>query len=155
MLMPSIFGEDLFDDLMRDFPFYYDDRDEKKVNRKLYGHHSKNVMKTDIKELDHGYELEIDLPGFKKEQIKASLENGYLTISAEKGLDEEEQDKKNGRYIRRERYTGACERTFYVGEDVTHEDIKAEFKHGILKLFIPKKEAKPEPAISKYISIEG
>ena len=155
MLMPSIFGEDLFVDLMRDFPFYYDDRDEKKVNRKLYGHHSKNVMKTDIKELDHGYELEIDLPGFKKEQIKASLENGYLTISAEKGLDEEEQDKKNGRYIRRERYTGACERTFYVGEDVTHEDIKAEFKHGILKLFIPKKEAKPEPEISKYISIEG
>ena len=152
MLMPSIFGEDLFDDFMRDFPF--SDRDMRKVERKLYGHHGKNMMKTDIKELDHGYELEMDLPGFAKDEVKAVLENGYLTISAAKGLDQDEQEKKTGRYIRRERYAGACHRTFYVGEDVTEADIKAEFKHGILKLFIPKKEAKPAVEEKKYISIE-
>ena len=152
MLMPSIFGEDLFDDFMRDFPF--SDRDMRKVERKLYGHHGKNMMKTDIKELDNGYELEMDLPGFTKDEVKAVLENGYLTISAAKGLDQDEQEKKTGRYIRRERYAGACQRTFYVGEDVTEADIKAEFKHGILKLFIPKKEAKPAVEEKKYISIE-
>ena len=152
MLMPSIFGEDLFDDFMRDVPF--SDRDMRKVERKLYGHHGKNMMKTDIKELDNGYELEMDLPGFAKDEVKAVLENGYLTISAAKGLDQDEQEKKTGRYIRRERYAGACQRTFYVGEDVTEADIKAEFKHGILKLFIPKKEAKPAVEEKKYISIE-
>ena len=152
MLMPSIFGEDLFDDFMRDFPF--SDREMKRMERKLYGHHGKNMMKTDIKELENGYELEMDLPGFAKDEVKASLENGYLTISAAKGLDQDEQEKKTGRYIRRERYAGACERTFYVGEDITEADIKAEFKHGILKLFIPKKEAKPAVEEKKYISSE-
>lgn len=152
MLMPSIFGEDLFDDFMRDFPF--SDREMKRMERKLYGHHGKNMMKTDIRELENGYELEMDLPGFAKDEVKASLENGYLTISAAKGLDQDEQEKKTGRYIRRERYAGACERTFYVGEDITEADIKAEFKHGILKLFIPKKEAKPAVEEKKYISIE-
>ena len=152
MLMPSIFGEDLFDDFMRDFPF--NDRDMKRMERKLYGHHGKNMMKTDIKEMDNGYELEMDLPGFTKDEVKASLENGYLTISAAKGVDQEEKEKKSGRYIRRERYAGACQRTFYVGEDIGQEDIKAEFKHGILKLFIPKKEAKPAVEEKKYISIE-
>ena len=153
MLMPSIFGEDLFDDFMRDFPF--SDKDMKRMERKLYGHHGKNMMKTDIKELNNGYELEMDLPGFAKDEVKASLENGYLTISAAKGLDQDEKEKKTGKYIRRERYAGACQRTFYVGEDVAQEDIKAEFKHGILKLFIPKKEAKPAVEEKKYISIEG
>ena len=153
MLMPSIFGENLFDDLF-DFPFY-DDRDENKIEKKLYGRHARNLMKTDIKELDNGYELEIDLPGFKKEEIHASLENGYLTISAAKGLDKDEQDKETGHYIRRERYAGSCERSFYVGEEVAQEDIKAEFKHGILKLFVPKKEAKPAVEQNKYIAIEG
>ena len=152
MLMPSIFGEDLFDDFMRDFPF--NDRDMKRMERKLYGHHGKNMMKTDIKELNNGYELEMDLPGFAKDEVKASLENGYLTISAAKGVDQDEKEKKSGRYIRRERYAGACQRTFYVGEDIGQEDIKAEFKHGILKLFIPKKEAKPAVEEKKYISIE-
>ncbi len=152
MLMPSIFGEDLFDDFMRDFPF--NDRDMKRMERKLYGHHGKNMMKTDIKEMDNGYELEMDLPGFTKDEVKASLENGYLTISAAKGVDQDEKEKKSGRYIRRERYAGACQRTFYVGEDIGQEDIKAEFKHGILKLFIPKKEAKPAVEEKKYISIE-
>ena len=152
MLMPSIFGENLFDDFMRDFPFY-DDKDMKKLEKKLYGRRGRNMMKTDIKERDDSYELEMDLPGFKKDEVKVALENGYLTISAAKGLDEDEQEKKSGRYIRRERYAGACQRTFYVGEDVRQEDIKGEFKHGILKLTIPKKAAQvPE---KKYIAIEG
>ncbi len=153
MLMPSIFGENLFDDLF-DFPFY-DDRNENKVEKKLYGRHARNLMKTDIKELDNGYELEIDLPGFKKDEIHASLEDGYLTISAAKGLAQDEQDKETGHYIRRERYAGSCERSFYVGDGVTQEDVKAEFKHGILKLFVPKKEAKPAVEQNKYIAIEG
>ena len=152
MLMPSIFGENLFDDFMRDFPFY-NDKDMKKLEKKLYGRRGRNMMKTDIKERDDSYELEMDLPGFKKDEVKVALENGYLTISAAKGLDEDEQEKKSGRYIRRERYAGACQRTFYVGEDVRQEDIKGEFKHGILKLTIPKKAAQvPE---KKYIAIEG
>ena len=149
MLMPSIFNTNLFDDFF-DFPFY-DDRAEKK----LYGHHAANLMKTDIQEHEDGYTLEMDLPGFKKEEIQIELNNGYMTISAAKGLDEDEKDKKSGKYIRRERYTGSCQRSFYVGEDVTEEDIKAEFKHGILKLFIPKKEAKPAVEQKKYVSIEG
>ena len=149
MLMPSIFNTNVFDDFF-EFPFY-DDRAEKK----LYGHHAANLMKTDIQEHDDGYTLEMDLPGFKKDEIKVELNNGYMTISAAKGLDEDEKDKKSGKYIRRERYTGSCQRSFYVGEDVTEEDIKAEFKHGILKLFVPKKEAKPAVEQKKYVSIEG
>ena len=149
MLMPSIFNDNVFDDFF-DFPFY-DDRAEKK----LYGHHAANLMKTDIQEHEDGYTLEMDLPGFKKEEIQIELNNGYMTISAAKGLDEDTKDKKSGKYIRRERYTGSCQRSFYVGEDVTEEDIKAEFKHGILKLFVPKKEAKPAVEQKKYVSIEG
>ena len=154
MLMPSIFGENLFDDFMSDFPFF-DDRDIRKTERKLYGHNAKHLMKTDVKETDSGFELEIDLPGFKKEEIKVSLDNGYMTVSASKGLDQDEQEKAVGKYIRRERYAGACERSFYVGEDVTEADIKGEFKHGILKLFVPKKETTPEAEEKKYIAIEG
>ena len=154
MLMPSIFGEDLFDDFMGYFPFF-DDNTESNVEKKLYGRRGKNLMKTDIKETEGGYELEMDLPGFTKDEIKVSLENGYMTISAAKGLDKDEQDKKSGRYIRKERYAGSCERSFYVGEDITEEDIKGEFKHGILKLFVPKKEAKPAVEQKKYVSIEG
>ena len=154
MLMPSIFGEDLFDNFMKDFPFF-DDNAESNVEKKLYGRRGKNLMKTDIKETEGGYELEMDLPGFTKDEIKVSLENGYMTISAAKGLDKDEQDKKPGRYIRKERYAGSCERSFYVGEDITEEDIKGEFKHGILKLFVPKKEAKPAVEQKKYVSIEG
>lgn len=149
MLMPSIFNDNVFDDFF-EFPFYDD-----KAEKKLYGHHAANLMKTDIQEHDDGYTLEMDLPGFKKDEIQIELNNGYMTISAAKGLDEDEKDKKSGKYIRRERYTGSCQRSFYVGEDVTEEDIKAEFKHGILKLFIPKKEAKPAVEQKKYVSIEG
>ena len=154
MLMPSIFGEDLFDNFMKDFPFF-DDNTESNVEKKLYGRRGKNLMKTDIKETDDNYELIVDLPGFKKDEIKVSLENGYMTISAAKGLDKDEQDKKSGRYIRKERYAGSCERSFYVGEDITEEDIKGEFKHGILTLNVPKKEAKPAVETNKYIAIEG
>ena len=154
MLMPSIFVEDLFDDFFDDFPFY-DDKAERRLEKKLYGRRAQNLMKTDIREMDNGYEVVIDLPGFKKDEVKASLDNGYLTISAAKGLDQDEKDKESGRYIRRERYAGACERSFYVGEHVTQEEIKAEFKHGILKLFVPKKETKPVVEENKYIAIEG
>ena len=154
MLMPSIFGDNLFDDFMNDFPFF-DDRDMKRAEKKLYGRRGQNLMKTDIRETDGSYELEMDLPGFKKEEIQVSLDKGYLTISAAKGLDEEEQEKKTGKYIRQERYAGSCRRSFYVGEDITSEEISGEFKHGILKLTIPKKEAKAEVPEKKYIAIEG
>ena len=150
MMAPSIWTEDFFDDFMRDFPFY-DDREMKRMEKKLHGRHGKNVMKTDIQETDKNYILEMDLPGFSKDEVKVSLENGYLTISAAKGLNKDEKEKKNGRYIRRERYAGACQRSFYVGESVSQEDINAEFKHGILKLSIPKKEPVEE---KKYITIE-
>jgi HSP20 family protein len=147
MLRPSIFNDNLFDDFF-EFPFF-DDRAE----RKLYGHNAKNIMKTDIKEHKDGYELEIDLPGFHKDEIQAELKDGYLTISAAKQLNQDE--KESGKYIRRERYSGSCQRSFYVGDEITQEDIKAEFKHGILKLFVPKKEAKPEVEQRKFVSIEG
>lgn len=149
MLRPSIFNDNLFDDFF-EFPFF-DDRAE----RKLYGHNAKNIMKTDIKEHKDGYELEIDLPGFHKDEIQAELKDGYLTISAAKQLNQDEKEKESGKYIRRERYSGSCQRSFYVGDEITQEDIKAEFKHGILKLFLPKKEAKPEVEQRKFVSIEG
>ena len=149
MLRPSIFNDNLFDDFF-EFPFF-DDRAE----RRLYGHNAKNIMKTDIKEHKDGYELEIDLPGFHKDEIQAELKDGYLTISAAKQLNQDEKEKESGKYIRRERYSGSCQRSFYVGDEITQEDIKAEFKHGILKLFVPKKEAKPEVEQRKFVSIEG
>ncbi len=154
MMMPSIFGENLFDDWFDDFPFYTD-KALKNTEKKLYGKNASRVMKTDIKEHDNGYELIIDLPGFTKDEVKASIENGYLTISAAKGLDKDEKEKDTGRYIRQERYAGACQRSFYVGEDISQEDVKGEFKHGILKLFVPKKEAKKQVETNKFISIEG
>ena len=153
MMMPSIFGENLFDDFFGDFPFYYDDRAMKDAEKKLYGHKANHVMKTDIKEMNNGYELVIDLPGFKKDEVHAALENGYLTISAAKGLDKDEEDKK-GKYIRKERYAGTMQRSFYVGDAITHEDIKAKFENGILSLTIPKKDAKAVET-KKSIAIEG
>ena len=153
MLMPSIFGENLFDDFFGDFPFYYDDRAMKDAEKKLYGHKANHVMKTDIKEMNNGYELIVDLPGFKKDEVHAALENGYLTISAAKGLDKDEEDKK-GKYIRKERYAGTMQRSFYVGDAITHEDIKAKFENGILSLTIPKKDAKAVET-KKSIAIEG
>ena len=150
-MMPSIFGENLFDDFFNDdfamFPAMAG-------RNPLYGKHVKNLMKTDVRETENTYELDIDLPGFKKDEVRIDLKNGYLSINAAKGLDKDEQDKKS-RYIRQERYAGSCSRSFYVGEDIQQEDVKAEFKHGILKLFVPKKEAKPAVEQKKYITIEG
>ena len=154
MLMPSIFGENLFDDWFDDFPFYAD-KGSKDIEKKLYGKHAGRVMKTDIKEKDDGFELVMDLPGFTKDEVKASLENGYLTISAAKGLDKDEKDKESGRYIRKERYAGSCERSFYVGSQVTQEDILAKFKDGLLTMDVPKAEKKPKVETPKYIAIEG
>ena len=158
MLMPSIFGENLFDDdwfdFDRDFWDWFDfDRDFWGRKNPLYGKNAKNIMKTDIREHDEGYELDVDLPGFKKDEISVELDDGYLTISAAKGLDKDEQEKK-GKYIRKERYAGAMQRSFYVGDAVTQEDIKAKFEDGILKLSIPKKDAKAVET-KKTIAIEG
>ena len=150
MLTPSIFGENLFDDDWMDFPF---ERDFWGRKNPLYGKNANKIMKTDIREHDGGYELDVDLPGFKKDEINVEFENGYLTISAAKGLDKDEQDKK-GKYIRRERYAGAMQRSFYVGDEVTQEDIKAKFKDGILRLSIPKKDAQAVET-KKTIAIEG
>ena len=124
-----------------------------KTERKLYGRHADRLMKTDVHEHDDHYEVDIDLPGFAKDEITIELNDGYLTISAAKGLDKDENDKK-GKLIRQERYAGAMQRSFYVGENVTEEEIKASFKHGVLSLNIPKKEAKAVPE-KKTIMIEG
>ena len=134
MLMSGIFGENLFDDWMG-FPM----RELANVDRRLYGKNASHIMKTDVKETDGTYELEVDLPGFKKDEINVKLEDGYMTISATKGLDRDKKDK-NGKIIRQERYAGAMQRSFYVGEGVKTEDIKAKFEDGVLKLDIPKKE---------------
>ena len=123
------------------------------VDKELYGKHACNVMKTDVRETDSGYEVDIDLPGFKKDEINAQLDNGYLTISASKGLDKEEKNKE-GKYIRKERYAGAMSRSFYVGDEVTQADIKARYEDGILRLSVPKKEKKAVEN-NKYIAIEG
>lgn len=149
-MLPSIFGENLFDDFFSD-PF---EMMMPQSRNPLYGKHAKNLMKTDVRETENSFEVDMDLPGFKKDEVKAELNNGYLTVSAAKGLDEDKEDKKTGKYIRRERYAGACQRSYYVGEDITEEDIKASFEHGILTLFVPKKEAKPAVEEKKYISIQ-
>ena len=154
MMTPSIFGESLFDDFFDGFFGFpvFDDRDMQKAQKKLYGRHAANMMKTDVKEHDDHYEVEIDLPGFKKDELSLELKDGYLIISAAKGFDKDEN--KSGKFVRQERYAGSMSRTFYVGEDIQQEDVKAEFKHGILKLFVPKKEAKPVSNDPKYITIE-
>lgn len=149
MLLPSIFGESLLDDWM-DFPRM---RDFDDIDKKLYGKHAAHMMKTDVHEHDTGYEIDIDLPGFKKDEIQLSLENGYLIVEATKGLDKDEKDKK-GKLIRQERYAGSMQRNFYVGEEVTEEDIKAKYEDGVLKLSVPKKET-PKVPEKKTILIEG
>ena len=151
MLYPTIFNDSIFDDLFDlTFPMM---RDMGEVDKKLYGKHAAHVMKTDVREHDEGYEVDIDLPGFKKDEINLSLENGYLTITAAKGLDEDEKDKK-GKLIRQERFMGTMQRSFYVGKNLTDEDIKAKFEDGVLKLTVPKKEEKKLPE-RKTIMIEG
>ncbi|GFO86615.1 Hsp20/alpha crystallin family protein [Anaerostipes butyraticus] len=144
MLMPGIFGEDLFNDWFS-FPDF---------DKKYYGKNTDQVMKTDIKEKDKEYEVDIELPGYKKEDVKAELKDGYLTISAAKNVSTEDK-KEDGKYIRKERFSGNVSRSFYVGEDMTQEDIHAKFEDGILKLTVPKKEAKKVEDKKSYITIEG
>lgn len=147
MLMPSIFGEDLFDDFFNDFT-----RPAKSVAR--YNTPTTSVMRTDVKETEGSYELDIDLPGYKKEDVQAQLRDGYMVITAKQQTQNEEQDK-NKKYIRRERFYGACSRSFYVGEEIKQEDIKASFKDGILKVSVPKKKAISQVEENRYITIEG
>ena len=147
MLLPSIFGENLFDD----FDNFNFDKALNRMSRELYGKHSRNMMKTDVRETDNSYELDIDLPGFKKDEVKLDLKDGYLTVSASKGLDRDQKDKE-GRYIRQERYVGACSRSFYVG-DVQPKDVSAKYEDGILKISLPKQAPKQLPQ-STLIAIE-
>ena len=147
MMMPSIFGGNLFNDDWMDFSF-------PDIDKELYGKHAKNLMKTDVKEKDGNYEVAIDLPGFKKDEITAELKDGYLTISAAKGLDKDEKDKE-GKYIRRERYAGNMSRSFYVGDQVTEDDIHPKYENGVLSFSVPKEEAKKIEDKKRYISIEG
>ena len=149
MMMPSIFGENLFDDFW-DFPF-----EREFFARPSYSNRKNisNMMRTDVKETDNGYELDIDLPGFKKEDVQVKLDKGYLTIQAAKKSNQDEKDN-NGKYIRQERYSGSCSRSFYVGENVTQDQIHAKFEDGILKLSLPKADQKKVEE-NKYISIEG
>ena len=147
MLMSGLFGEDLFDDFWG-FPT----RELANIDKQLYGKHAQNLMKTDVHENEADYEMDMDLPGFKKDQIKINLENGYLTISAAKEHDNEK--KSRGKVIRQERYSGAMQRSFYVGDGVKTEDVKARFEDGVLKLNIPKKELKELPS-NTTIAIEG
>ena len=150
MMMPSIFGENLFDDDWMNFPFEQDFWGKKNP---LYGKHAKNMMKTDIREHDEGYEVDIDLPGFKKEDVKIQLKDGYLNIQATREEKKDEKDGK-GKYVRRERYTGTCNRSFYIGKSIKHEDIHAKYDNGILHLTFPKEETKKEVEEKKFIAID-
>ena len=146
--LPTIFGEnllDVFDDFDRDFF-----RGFGRPEHVLYGKNAAHMMKTDVKETDEGYEVDVDLPGFNKDEIKLELKNGYLTISTEKSLNKENK----GKMLRQERYVGTMQRTFFVGESLTEEDIKARYENGVLSLLIPKKEARKVPE-KKQILIEG
>ena len=148
-MMPSIFGENLFDEFFDDdFPMI----PMRSIRNPLYGKNAKNLMKTDVRETDNTYELDIDLPGFKKDEVQLDLKDGYLTISAAKGLDKDQEDKK-GKYIRQERYAGACSRNFFVGEGIEPRDVSAKFEDGILRVSLPKQVKKELPKNST-IAIE-
>ena len=149
--MPSLFTENLFDDFFNDF-----DEDFFGKKNPLYGKHAKNLMKTDVKETEKGYEVDMDLPGFKKEDVKIQLKNGYLNIQATREEKKDEKDEKDdkGKYVRRERYTGTCNRSFYVGSSIKHEDIHAKYENGILHVTFPKEETKKEAEEKKFVSID-
>ena len=149
--LPTVFGEnlmDVFDDFDRNFF-----RGFGNVDRALYGKHAQHMMKTDVKETDEGYEVDVDLPGFKKDEIHLELNNGYLTISTEKSLEKTNESKK-GKMLRQERYSGVMQRSFFVGEHMTEEDIKASYESGVLHIIVPKKNA-PRVPERKTILIEG
>ena len=148
MFYPTLFKDDLFDDLMNfDFPSFRD------VDRKLYGKHANGLMKTDVRENDGNYELDIDLPGFKKDEISLTLDKSYLIVGAAKTVNEDEKDSK-GKMLRQERFSGAMQRSFYVGDALDENDVKAKFEDGVLSLCFPK-EKQPEIPEKKSILIEG
>lgn len=140
MFVPEVFRRNVFDDFF-DFPAM------------PARQQTASIMKTDVREHEHGYELDVDLPGIKKEDVKVKLDDGYLTISATTAQNNDEKDKK-GNYIRRERFSGSYSRSFYVGDEVKETDIKAKYDNGVLQLSIPKIEAKPQKPEIKYIAIE-
>ena len=140
-MLPSIFSENLFDDFFNSAMF-------PKAEHELYGKHAKNLMNTDVREVENGYEIDMNLPGFKKDEVNVDLKDGYLTISAAKGLDKDEKAPE-GKYIRQERYTGACSRSFYVGTDLQPKDVSAKFTDGILELTFPKEAPKKEPDVTR------
>lgn len=148
MLMPSIFGENLFDEFFSDL-----DKGMRSMDRRLYGKNAAREMKTDVHEHEDHYEVDIDLPGFKKDEITLELDNGCMTVTAAKGLDKNETTKK-GKLIRQERYAGALQRSFYVGEEITQTDISAKLEHGVLSINVPKREARKLPE-KQTILIEG
>ena len=139
MLMPSIFGENLFDEFFGDW-----DREMRRMDRQLYGKNAAREMKTDVHEHEDHYEVNIDVPGFRKEDITLELQNGYLTVTASKGLDKDETTKK-GKVIRQERWAGTLQRSFYVGDTLTEEDVQAKYEDGVLHVALPKKEARKVP----------
>ncbi len=145
-MLPSIFHESLFDDMFNGFGMMPD------IDRALYGKHARNLMKTDVRETQDSYLVDIDLPGFKKDEVKVELKGGYLTVQATKGLGRDRKDEQ-GRYIRQERYAGQMSRSFYVGEQVRPEDLKAKFEDGILQITVPKEAPRAIPE-SSYIAIE-
>lgn len=149
MMLPSIFGDSLFDNFMEDFAF----PSFRDVDKALYGKNASHLMKTDVKETDGGYVVDIDLPGFQKDEIQMHLDKGYLVVSAAKGLDKDEKNE-DGRYVRRERYAGSMSRSFYVGDAVTEDDIHPRYENGILTFTLPKKEKRVVEE-KKRISIEG
>ena len=149
MLAPSIFEENFIDDLFG-FP---EMKEFDNLEKKLYGRRANRMMKTDVREKDDNYEVVIDLPGFKKEEITVELKDGYLTINAAKGLDKDENNKK-GKLIRQERYAGSMTRSFYIGENVQKEDVEAVYRHGVLRLTIPKKAMEKIPE-KNLVAIEG
>ena len=147
-MLPSIFGEDLFDDFFGD-PF---EMMVPQSRNPLYGKHAKNLMKTDVRETENSFEVDMDLPGFKKDEVNLELKDGYLTVSADKALDKDKKDNE-GRYIRQERWSGSCSRSFYVGDTVKPEDVHAKFENGILQIALPKQEQKQLPSTTA-IAIE-
>lgn len=149
LMMPKRFNESLFDEFMEE-PFERFFQPEHDV---VFGKRGKNLLKTDVKEKNGNYEVEMDLPGFHKEDVKVQLENGYLTVSASRGMNKDKKDNE-GNYIRRERYAGECARSFYVGDAVKQEEVKAKFENGILTLTIPKKQEKKALPSSNFIAIE-
>ena len=154
MLLPSIFGNDLFDTFDNFLYPVFEVPTTSNVEKKLYGGHAGRIMKTDVREHETGYEIAVDLPGFKKDEIKLELKDGYLTVSAAKGLEKNEKDKKTGKYIRRERYSGSMSRSYFVGEDMKQEDIKAKFEDGVLNICLPKKELQQKVEENHFITIE-